>query len=70
MKRSGTVRVCIWPHDDGMTYRNPHDRSLSGIDIDLSAQLAQALQARLEYAVHVLPDAAARRNGLSTIVVH
>lgn len=49
VKRSGTVRVCIWPDYYGVTYRNPHDRSLSGIDIDLSAQLAQDLQARLAY---------------------
>lgn len=47
--RSGTVRVCIWPDYYGVTYRNPRDRSLSGIDIDLSAQLAQDLRVRLEY---------------------
>lgn len=49
VKRSGTVRVCIWPDYYGVTYRNPRDRSLSGIDIDLSAQLAQDLRVRLEY---------------------
>lgn len=49
VKRSGTLRVCIWPDYYGVTYRNPRDRSLSGIDIDLSAQFAQDLQARLEY---------------------
>jgi ABC-type amino acid transport substrate-binding protein len=49
VKRSAIVRVCIWPDYYGVTYRNPRDRSLSGVDIDLSAQLAQDLQVRLEY---------------------
>lgn len=49
VERSGTLRVCIWPDYYGVTYRNPRDRSLSGIDIELSAQLAQDLQVRLEY---------------------
>jgi len=47
--RSGTLRVCIWPDYYGVTYRNPRDGSLSGIDIDLSAQLAQDLNVRLTY---------------------
>lgn len=47
--RSGTVRVCIWPDYYGVTYRNPRDQSLSGIDIELSAQLAQDLRVRLTY---------------------
>jgi ABC-type amino acid transport substrate-binding protein len=47
--RSGTVRVCIWPDYYGITYRNPRDQSLSGIDADLSAQLAHDLGARLEH---------------------
>lgn len=49
VKRSGTLRVCIWPDYYGVTYRNPRDRSLSGIDIELSAQLAQDLNVRLTY---------------------
>lgn len=49
VKRSGTLRVCIWPDYYGVTYRNPRDGSLSGIDIDLSAQLAQDLKVRLTY---------------------
>lgn len=49
VERSRTLRVCIWPDYYGVTYRNPRDRSLSGIDIDLSAQLAQDLNVRLTY---------------------
>lgn len=53
--RSGTLRVCIWPDYYGVTYRNPRDRALSGIDIDLSAQLAQDLKVRLEYVDSSFP---------------
>ncbi len=49
VKATGTVRVCIWPDYYGVTYRNPRNQQLSGIDIDLSVQFARDLQARLEY---------------------
>lgn len=49
VKTSGTVRVCIWPDYYGITFRDPRNQQLSGIDIELSAQFAQDLQARLEY---------------------
>jgi ABC-type amino acid transport substrate-binding protein len=50
VKASGTVRVCIWPDYYGITYRNPRNGALSGIDIELSAQLAKDLNVKL---VHV-----------------
>jgi ABC-type amino acid transport substrate-binding protein len=50
VKASGTVRVCIWPAYYGITYRSPRDGQLSGIDIDLSAELAKRLGVKL---VHV-----------------
>ena len=49
VKASGTVRVCIWPDYYGVTFRNPRTQQLGGIDIELSAALAQDLQAKLEY---------------------
>lgn len=49
VKASGTVRVCIWPDYYGITFRDARNQQLSGIDIELSAQFAQDLQARLEY---------------------
>ena len=49
VKASGTVRVCIWPDYYGITFSDPRNQQLSGIDIELSAQFAQDLQARLEY---------------------
>ncbi|KPF68792.1 amino acid ABC transporter substrate-binding protein [beta proteobacterium AAP99] len=49
IKSSGELKVCIWPDYYGITYRNPKTQQLSGIDIDLSAQLARQLGVRLTY---------------------
>jgi len=46
---SGSLRVCIWPDYYGVTYRNPRTQQLTGIDIDLSAELARELKVKLEY---------------------
>jgi ABC-type amino acid transport substrate-binding protein len=47
---SGNVRVCIWPAYYGVTFRDPRTGQLTGIDIELSAEFARDLSARL---VHV-----------------
>lgn len=44
-----TVRVCIWPDYFGITYRHPHTGALSGLDIDMSAALANDLRLQLTY---------------------
>ncbi|OWQ84703.1 amino acid ABC transporter substrate-binding protein [Roseateles aquatilis] len=46
---TGVLRVCIWPDYYGITYRHPRDETLSGLDIDLSAELAKELGVRLRY---------------------
>lgn len=46
---AGQLRVCIWPEYYGVTFRNPHTRALSGIDIDLSRALADDLGVDLVY---------------------
>lgn len=46
---SGSLQVCIWPEYYGVTYRNPRTQQLSGIDIDLSAELARDLKVKLDY---------------------
>lgn len=51
-ERIGTgtpLRVCIWPEYFGVTYRNPHSQRLTGIDIDLAAELGQELGLKLQY---------------------
>jgi cyclohexadienyl dehydratase len=42
------VRVCIWPDYYGITWRNPRTQQLSGIDIDLAAELGRDLQAKVQ----------------------
>ena len=49
VSRNGAMRVCIWPDYYSITYRSPRDQKLSGIDIELSAELARDLNVRLEY---------------------
>lgn len=49
VKAGGAVRVCIWPDYYGITFRNPHNQRLSGLDIDMSAELGRDLGARIEY---------------------
>lgn len=50
------LRVCIWPDYYGITYRNPRNQKLSGIDIDLSAELARDLGVKLEYVDASFPS--------------
>lgn len=49
VKASGTVRVCIWPDYYGVSFRNPRTQQLTGIDIDLSAELARDLQGKVQH---------------------
>ena len=63
VRRDGVVRVCIWPEYYGVTYRNPRTDTLSGIDIDLSRELARDLAARVEYVESSFPDLIADLQG-------
>ena len=49
VKASRTVRVCIWPDYYGITFRNPRNQQLTGIDVDLSAEFAKDLGFKLQY---------------------
>ena len=49
IEASGTVRVCIWPDYYGITWRNPRNEQLQGLDIDLSAEFAKMLGVKLQY---------------------
>jgi ABC-type amino acid transport substrate-binding protein len=55
VQRSGELRVCIWPDYYGVTLRNPLTQKLSGIDIDLSAELARDLKVKLSYVESSFP---------------
>lgn len=45
----GTLRVCIWPDYYSISFRNPRNGKLEGIDIDLAGMLAERLGQRLEF---------------------
>lgn len=44
--QAGTLRVCIWPEYFAITYRDPRNGRLEGIDIDLAHELARDLGVR------------------------
>nr|WP_216294879.1 ABC transporter substrate-binding protein [Delftia acidovorans]MCA1070276.1 Cyclohexadienyl dehydratase [Delftia acidovorans] len=46
---SHTLKVCIWPDYYGITYRDARTGRLTGIDAELSAELAKDLGARLQH---------------------
>ena len=49
VKAAATVRVCVWPDYYGITYRNPRNQQMAGVDIDLSAEFAKDHQFKLVY---------------------
>jgi len=49
IKTSATLRVCIWPDYYGISFRNPKNGELSGIDVILSAQFALELGVKPVY---------------------
>lgn len=70
---SGVLRVCIWPDYYGITYRHPRDETLSGLDIDLSNELAKELGVRLRYVEssfqRLVPDLEAERCDVAMFAV-
>jgi ABC-type amino acid transport substrate-binding protein len=60
VKAAKVLRVCIWPDYYGITYRNPRNQQLDGIDIDLSNEYARDIGVRLEYVessfARLMPD--------------
>jgi cyclohexadienyl dehydratase len=55
IQAQGAVKVCIWPDYYGITFRNPRTQQLTGIDIELSAELAKDLKVKLEYVESSFP---------------
>jgi ABC-type amino acid transport substrate-binding protein len=49
VRARGEVRVCIWPDYFAITYRNPRNGQLEGIDIDLAQEFARRLGIRLTF---------------------
>ena len=83
IQRGSELRVCVWPDYYGISYRNPKTRQFTGLDIDLSAEFARELGARLHhvdssftslsavaYAVLVIAGGAAGRNWLDVVIAN
>ncbi len=49
VREQAVVRVCIWPDYYGITYRSPRTQQLTGLDIELSAELARDLGVKLQH---------------------
>lgn len=46
IQAAGNLRVCIWPTYFAITFRNPRDNALEGIDIDLAKAFAADIGVR------------------------
>jgi ABC-type amino acid transport substrate-binding protein len=51
----GTLRVCIWPGYFSITYRNPRNGILEGIDIDLAQEFANDLDVSIQFVDSSFP---------------
>ncbi|MFZ4478377.1 MAG: substrate-binding periplasmic protein [Rhodoferax sp.] len=49
VKAARVVQVCIWPDYYGISFRNPRNQKLEGIDIELSSGFASDFGVRLQY---------------------
>ena len=51
----GTLKVCIWPDYQRISFRDPRSGQLSGLDIDLATALAADLNVKLEFVDSSFP---------------
>lgn len=49
IRARGELRVCIWPDYFAISFRNPRNNELEGIDIDLARALGQRLAVRVGF---------------------
>lgn len=49
VQAGGKLRVCIWPDYFAISYRNPRNGVLEGIDIDMARALAARLRVEVEF---------------------
>ncbi len=49
IRARGEIRVCMWPEYFAISYRNPRNGELEGIDIDMARALAARLAVRLTF---------------------
>ena len=49
IQRRGELRVCIWPDYFAISFRNPRNGTLEGLEIDLARALARRLGTRVHF---------------------
>lgn len=49
VQKTGELKVCIWPDYFGISYQNPKNRKLQGMDIDMSQALSLYLNVNIKY---------------------
>jgi len=54
--QSKELKVCIWPDYYSITFRNPKTKTLTGIDIDISAELEKELGVKVKYIDSSFPE--------------
>ena len=73
IQKTHVLKVCIWPDYFGVSYRNPRNDSLQGIDIDLSRAFARDLGAEVNYVEtdfsRLLDDLQAKRCHIAMMAV-
>ena len=73
IQKTRVLKVCIWPDYFGVSYRNPRNDSLQGIDIDLSRAFARDLGAEVSYVEtdfsRLLDDLQAKRCHIAMMAV-
>lgn len=66
-----TVRVCIWPGYYAITYRNPRNGTLEGIDIDLAKEFAHDLGVSVTFVDSSFPKLVENlQNDVCDIAMH
>lgn len=68
-----TLRVCVWPDYFGISYRDPKNRQLTGIDVDLAKGLARDLGVGLEFIdssfARLIPDVLENRCDIAMFAI-
>jgi ABC-type amino acid transport substrate-binding protein len=49
VQASGEIKVCIWPDYFTISYRNPRNNKLEGIDIDMAYEFAKSLAVKVKF---------------------
>lgn len=49
IRKAGRFRACIWPDYYAISFRNPRDGKLSGVDVEMARELARELGVQVDF---------------------